>query len=752
VRRRARPRSAPEDSIALRIVVAAIVMVAVGAVVAQGAVDALTAVGAVALPPVGFAFSHVQRHRSSWAVKVILAVALLCAFAAFLQSVRLAGSVDQARGSLASLFLWVQILHAFDVPRRRDLAFSVAASVTLVAEAGALSLDTRFLLFLVPWAILAAAWLYLTNRPRPEALTPVEVGHLGTATSGGRTAPARSLGVAGVVAVVATLAVFLMMPRLPGAVVVSPPFSLRAALPVPNFEGQVVNPGMAAAGASGVSDFTPSAYPGFGGRLDLRARGSLSDRLVMRVRAPQAALWRGEAYDTYDGTGWTASDERTRSTLDGDGAATIPPPPQPSGAPSARMVQTFYVQSRQPNVVFGAYRPSEVYFPAGGLRVDSSDSVRAPILLDPGMIYSVVSDVPDASPALLRAAPRSWPRDVLTRDTQLPASLPRRVGELARTIVAGQATEYDEVMAVQRWLREHTRYNLDIPPDPPGVDPIDEFLFVRRQGFCEHIATSMALLLREVGIPTRLVTGFGPGERNPLTGYFDVRERDAHAWVEVLYPGVGWVPYDPTFGVPPAAGGGTRFLLAEVLGALGRAASRAIPDSVKRGVGEAASALATGAHAAGRSPATVAVTAFLLAAGLLLVRHRRRRDGSGRQPTGAALAYVHLAQALRERGVERRRSQTPSELLAELPAELLAEQLPAVGGRSGVPERERADAELIVRTFEAERYARTPPDAGRVQASLDAAERLAVSWREARPGRRTRFRSAARRRRRPSRR
>ena len=109
-----------------------------------------------------------------------------------------------------------------------------------------------------------------------------------------------------------------------------------------------------------------------------------------------------------------------------------------------------------------------------------------------------------------------------------------------------------------------------------------------RTGFCEQIASSLAVMLRTLGIPTRLVTGYGPGERNPLTGYFEVRQSDAHAWVEVLYPGIGWVPYDPTFGVPEAAPhASSRFIGGEVLAAVGRFLSTAVPDSVKKLVRDA---------------------------------------------------------------------------------------------------------------------------------------------------------------------
>ena len=133
------PKAPPEDSVAIRVVAAAVVMVSVGAVLAQGVTDLFTGVAAIVLPPIGFVFSHRQRYRPNRGTKVVLAVALLAAFGSFLQNVRYAQSVDEARTSLASLFLWVQVLHSFDVPRRRDLGFSVASSVILMAEAGALS-------------------------------------------------------------------------------------------------------------------------------------------------------------------------------------------------------------------------------------------------------------------------------------------------------------------------------------------------------------------------------------------------------------------------------------------------------------------------------------------------------------------------------------------------------------------------------------------------------------------------------------
>ena len=140
----ARPsKGPPEDSIALRLIAAAAVEVAILAVVAQGAVDASPPPPPSLLAPLGYWFSYRQRHRSAVATKVVLAVGLMVAFAAFLQQMKGATTVDEVRLPLASLFLWVQVLHAFDVPRRRDLAFSAVSSVILMAEAGSALLRRR---------------------------------------------------------------------------------------------------------------------------------------------------------------------------------------------------------------------------------------------------------------------------------------------------------------------------------------------------------------------------------------------------------------------------------------------------------------------------------------------------------------------------------------------------------------------------------------------------------------------------------
>jgi transglutaminase-like putative cysteine protease len=515
------------------------------------------------------------------------------------------------------------------------------------------------------------------------------------------------------------------MPRVPGTPIHAPPFALGHARPVSGFDGGVQNPGLPAAAADGVVDFAPDAYPGFGDVVDLRARGRLSDEVAFRVRATQASLWRAQAFDTYDGATWTISDDRTRpmQPQDETGSSVMPPDQFRRNfgftAPSVALTQTFYVDTPQPNVLFAAAVPAQVYFPASTLAVDRYGSIRAPILLDDGLVYSVVSQAPVTSPELLRAVSSAGASgvDVASRVSdrylQLPPQLPPRVGELARRVTAGATSGYDRVLAIEAWLRANTVYDLEVPRDPPGVDAVDHFLFDTRRGFCEQIASSMAVMLRTLGIPTRLVTGYGPGSRNPLTGYLEVRQSDAHAWVEVWYPLVGWVPYDPTFGVPSVSDDrAPRFITGEVLAAIGRFVAGVTPEPVKRVVGAVAAFVRDAGLGLVRSwPVTLAALAIV---GLvaLAVRGWRRRRRRGPRPTGAAAAFASLEAALVPAGHRRDDHETPSEYLDALSAD------PAVAA-----EVVHA-AELVVRTFERERFSGRPPSLDELARADQAAGRV----------------------------
>jgi len=127
------------------------------------------------------------------------------------------------------------------------------------------------------------------------------------------------------------------------------------------------------------------------------------------------------------------------------------------------------------------------------------------------------------------------------------------------------------VRAFEAWIGANVVYDLDAPTPAAGVDAVDDFLFSSRRGFCEQIATSLAVMLRTQGVPARLATGYLPGERDRLSGVWKVRASDAHAWVEVWFPHSGWQAFDPTAEVPLGGEVDAGSVGGDVAGAIGAA-------------------------------------------------------------------------------------------------------------------------------------------------------------------------------------
>lgn len=167
------------------------------------------------------------------------------------------------------------------------------------------------------------------------------------------------------------------------------------------------------------------------------------------------------------------------------------------------------------------------------------------------------------------------------------------------------------MIAIRDYLLTTYPYDYFPPPQAPNTDAVDQFLFVDQRGICEHFVSAMVVMLRSLNIPARLVAGYGSGDYNPFTNYYEVRANDAHAWVEVYFPGRGWVPFDPTPGWTgdPQTGPVSRWVFSGALGVL----------DISLPLGEIAGAV-TGM--AGSILSVVAVAALLVLAGWLLWRSR----------------------------------------------------------------------------------------------------------------------------------
>jgi hypothetical protein len=145
----------------------------------------------------------------------------------------------------------------------------------------------------------------------------------------------------------------------------------------------------------------------------------------------------------------------------------------------------------------------------------------------------------------LQNASTEYPDEIQLLYLRLPRLVDPRVRELARTITASATNNYDRAAVIQSYLRNNFKYTLD-PPAIEPMDPVGSFLFNAKSGYCEYFAAAMAVMLRTLKVPTRLVNGFQTGAYNSIGKDFVVRARDAHSWVEVYFPGYGWVPFDPT--------------------------------------------------------------------------------------------------------------------------------------------------------------------------------------------------------------
>ncbi len=185
--------------------------------------------------------------------------------------------------------------------------------------------------------------------------------------------------------------------------------------------------------------------------------------------------------------------------------------------------------------------------------------------------YQLTASVSSAEPDDLRTAGEEYAPWLWARYTQLPPDTPPRVAELARSITGGAETPYDKAAAVEEYLKTNYNYNLTIDPPPFGADGVDHFLFESGQGYSEYFGSAMTVLMRSLGVPSRMTTGYTTGNLADGSHIYVVTDRHSHGWTEVFFPGYGWIPFEPTPGnaipvaIPPeeqarralAAGNGT---------------------------------------------------------------------------------------------------------------------------------------------------------------------------------------------------
>jgi transglutaminase-like putative cysteine protease len=308
-----------------------------------------------------------------------------------------------------------------------------------------------------------------------------------------------------------------------------------------------------------------TGYVGFSDRMTLGDIGRLqeSNQLVMRVRVEGSAAaraqnprWRGVALNYFDGRHWVQTSDASPAFPSYDGNLFRLGTTDDLGRLTT---QTFFVEPIDTSVLFAAPRAVAVQGAFPFVRRDGDDALTSRPHPQERITYTVYSDTYEPPPERLRADRMPDPsgntpnlRRPVETYLQLPQTLDTRVGSLAWTVVrqAEARNTYDAARAVEAHLNRnayggHYRYSLDMRAS--GADPLADFLFNVRAGHCEYFATAMAVMLRTLRIPARVVNGFQTGEYNSAADAYVVRQADAHSWVEVYFSeSDSWVTFDPT--------------------------------------------------------------------------------------------------------------------------------------------------------------------------------------------------------------
>jgi len=424
------------------------------------------------------------------------------------------------------LVLFIMVVKMFSVQRDRDHVYLAIISFLSVLAAAVLTVDAVFFAAFCVFLLLAASTFISMEMRRssarvsacrtPPAVTRRLTGPLST------TALALALGTA-----LGSSLIFFIMPRLSTGYLSA--YAPHSAL---------------------VSGFSDDVRLGEIGQIQQ------SDTVIMHIqidgdtRGEYDLKWRGVALRAFDGVRWSNPQQQAAALSNPDGnydlsttrAATL------AALPPHLVRYRVLMEPIGASVFFLAPRPRSLSGNYHMITVDEGGAVSNGDREHAIGSYRATSDIGQPSPEELRYATAEVPPKIAIQYLQLPPLDPR-LPRLARDITARSPTAYDKAEAIEDYLQKQYGYTLQLP-SAPQRDPVAYFLFERKAGHCEYFASSLALMLRTLGIPARVVNGFRSGEFNSVTGSYIVRGRDAHSWVEAYFPRYGWITFDPT---PPGA-------------------------------------------------------------------------------------------------------------------------------------------------------------------------------------------------------
>ncbi len=512
-----------------------------------GKLDIFTSlIGPLAVLYKGYRWWHGHPAELSHRAATLLVLAYLFFFpidAVFLSRFFVGGSSNPplfaALLGTVHFLVYVTLVRFYSASSERDTLFLAMLSFAGILAAAVLTVDTTFLIFFVVFLLFGVA-----------AFAGMELrrGALGAVSAASNASPERERRLGRALILVALSVAFGTMVLGSALFFFFPRFS---------------------AGYLGRTSFNPSLMTGFNDSVELGQIGEIkkNSAVVMHVQTGKPIgydrlRWRGIALTTFDGKRWTTAEHGAQTLLpNADGWIYVPASAQKAEAPGPGILYTVFLEPLGTDAIFVPGRVVSLKGNFTGEAGSAFSTLRhnyiyrdfTNSLLNPFHNYTAIryvgfSRLPSMNVAKLREASTEYSNEITSVYLQLP-ELDPRIPKLAREITKNAQTPFEKALAIESYLRTHYAYTLNLA-GKPGDDPLAHFLFETRAGHCEYFASAMAIMVRTLGIPSREVNGFLPGEYNDLGGDYIVRASDAHSWVEIYFPGDGWQTFDPT---PPSA-------------------------------------------------------------------------------------------------------------------------------------------------------------------------------------------------------
>lgn len=465
---------------------------------------------------------------------------------------------------LATAFIYflitIQAARNLTLTTRRDLFFACLVSFVLILFPASASKDSAFVFFIIAYT-LAIMFTFMADHI-DDRLSQAKGGDK-TVLSAGMNFPF-NVGLISAAVIGVALTFYLFLPR--------PPMLGAEAFPAgggtnyyqntdwetetdsagtDNTDGEQEAGAKLEIGDKGAGVVQPSRqYAGFSDEFDILNPGpsgsgagesgesGILNEIVFYLQVDRPLYARGKVFDSFDGRVWRVGDIPRERVFSEQNTF-----PLDDNDTNNAVGQVYTINRHLPDTIFAAYRPALLRFPSEIIESGPDFSLRAPATLRKDTVYSVKSELQYLG---TRSIGIVHPGEEMDRYLTLPDNFSERAGQVSNDVTASVGDDYARAEALENYLRNTYEYSLAMVGQEPGPNIIDEFLFETKRGHCEIFASTLAVMLRAVGIPSRLVTGYVAVRHNPITGYYEARVLDGHAWVEAYINEYGWVTFEPT--------------------------------------------------------------------------------------------------------------------------------------------------------------------------------------------------------------